>query len=132
MMRSTSQSSRSCNRSHLHESLGRNLNRVRTGKVPHWYGCGMRPILRWSGTETNPERPFFGCPNYNTSENRWCELFVWTNDEEEDMTERHENENSIEYWKMNVGQKISAIEAEIRILKIWNIVVIGYGLGVGN
>ncbi|QHO45095.1 Zinc finger GRF-type protein [Arachis hypogaea] len=142
MMRSTSQGSGSCNRSHSHGSLERNPNRARSGKVPHWCGCGMRPVLRWSGTEANPERPFFGCPNYNSSGNRWCELFVWANGvEEEDMIGRHETENSIEYWKMNVGWKISAIEAEIRNLKIWNstlsfflvlfvVVAIGYALGV--
>ncbi|QHN97657.1 Zinc finger GRF-type protein [Arachis hypogaea] len=132
MMRSTSQCSGSCNRSHSHGSLDRNPNRARSGKVPHWCGCGMRPVLRWSGTEVNPERPFFGCPNYNTSGNRWCGLFVSTNVVEEDMTGRRENENSIEYWKMNVGWKISAIEAEIRILKVWNIIAIGYALGVGK
>ncbi|XLR35910.1 hypothetical protein S83_063810, partial [Arachis hypogaea] len=54
-----------------------------------------------------------------TSRNRWCRLFVWANGmEEEDMTGKHETENSIEYWKMNMGWMISAIEAEIRILKV--------------
>ncbi|QHO08241.1 Zinc finger GRF-type protein [Arachis hypogaea] len=108
-MRSTCQNFESCNRSHSHGSLGKNLNRARSGKV-HWCGCGMRPVLRWSGIETNPERPFFGCPNYNTSRNRWCGLFVWTNGkEEEDMTDRHENKNSIEHWNMNVVVVISYV-----------------------
>ncbi|XLR10612.1 hypothetical protein S83_038550, partial [Arachis hypogaea] len=53
-----------------------------------------------------------------TAGNRWCGIFVWTNDKEEEyMIRRHENKNSIEHWKMNVGWRISAIEAEIRILE---------------
>ncbi|QHO20094.1 Zinc finger GRF-type protein [Arachis hypogaea] len=32
---------------------------------PEWCGCGCRPVLRWSGTESNPNKPFYGCPNYN-------------------------------------------------------------------
>ncbi|MED6201465.1 hypothetical protein PIB30_095347, partial [Stylosanthes scabra] len=43
----------------------------------------MRPILRWSGMKLNPERPFYGCPNYNTTGKRWCRLFVWADGDEE-------------------------------------------------
>ncbi|RYQ86059.1 hypothetical protein Ahy_B10g105724 [Arachis hypogaea] len=28
-------------------------------------GCGSQPVLKWSGTEANPGRPFYGCPNCN-------------------------------------------------------------------
>ncbi|QHO60252.1 Zinc finger GRF-type protein [Arachis hypogaea] len=75
MLKSTSQGSGSCSRSRSHGSVARNPNRARTGKVPHWCNCGMRPVLRWSGTEANSEKPFFRCPNYNTFGKRWCEHF---------------------------------------------------------
>ncbi|RYR10800.1 hypothetical protein Ahy_B05g079283 [Arachis hypogaea] len=32
---------------------------------PEWCGYGCRPVLRWSGTDLNPNKPFYGCPNYN-------------------------------------------------------------------
>ncbi|MED6211152.1 hypothetical protein PIB30_070892 [Stylosanthes scabra] len=50
--------------------------RSRATRVSEWGGCGCRPVLRWSGTESNPNKPFYGCPNYNTSGKRWCRLFV--------------------------------------------------------
>ncbi|MED6125902.1 hypothetical protein PIB30_073038 [Stylosanthes scabra] len=34
-------------------------------KVPQWCRCGLRLVLRWSGTELNLDRPFYGCTNYN-------------------------------------------------------------------
>ncbi|RYR15159.1 hypothetical protein Ahy_B04g071886 [Arachis hypogaea] len=42
---------------------------------PEWCGCGCRPVLRWSGTDLNPNKPFYGCPNYNMD--KWKEM-VWT------------------------------------------------------
>ncbi|MED6179618.1 hypothetical protein PIB30_002443 [Stylosanthes scabra] len=48
---------------------GRHVSWVRTSsgdkgsKVPPW--CGLRPVLRWSSTEQNPDKPFYGCPKYN-------------------------------------------------------------------
>ncbi|MED6174956.1 hypothetical protein PIB30_073915 [Stylosanthes scabra] len=65
MLGSSSHVSGSSSSSRSHESLAKTPNRARSGKVSQWCGCGMRPVLRWSGTESNPERPFFGCPNYN-------------------------------------------------------------------
>ncbi|RYQ95176.1 hypothetical protein Ahy_B08g090237 [Arachis hypogaea] len=78
-------------------------------RLPDRSGCGNRPVLKWSGTEANPGRPFYGCPNYNVSDfylciqlaslliqfvtfllhghemwlqsvgKRWCGLFMWAN-----------------------------------------------------
>ncbi|QHN79047.1 F-box protein [Arachis hypogaea] len=61
----------------------KNAHRDRGGKVPHWCGCGLRPILRWSGTDSNSERPFYGCSNYNTTGKKWCGFFKWADVEEE-------------------------------------------------
>ncbi|RYR47810.1 hypothetical protein Ahy_A07g033774 [Arachis hypogaea] len=57
-------------------SIMRRMNKNRNSRLPEWCGCGSRPVLRWSATDSNPERPFVGCPNYNISK-RWCELFLW-------------------------------------------------------
>ncbi|RYQ84254.1 hypothetical protein Ahy_B10g103367 [Arachis hypogaea] len=66
----------------------RSSNRSRASGVSQWCGCGCRPILRWSTTEANPNKPFFGCPNYNVSGKRWCGLFVWADIGEEDLRGR--------------------------------------------
>ncbi|RYR35113.1 hypothetical protein Ahy_A10g050258 [Arachis hypogaea] len=44
---------------------------------PEWCTCGCRPVLRWSSTYSNPNKPFYGCPNYNTSGKKLCGIFVW-------------------------------------------------------
>ncbi|MED6116732.1 hypothetical protein PIB30_102913, partial [Stylosanthes scabra] len=60
-----SEASGKSSRSRSRNSWARSPGRSRGGKVPQWCGCGMRPVLRWSGTDLNPDRPFYGCPNYN-------------------------------------------------------------------
>ncbi|MED6116549.1 hypothetical protein PIB30_101300 [Stylosanthes scabra] len=110
-------SNNSCNR-RSNGSFARSPNRSRPRKVPHWCGCGMRPILRWSGMDANPERPFFGCPNYNTAGNRWCGLFVWADCEEENgMIGKFDNQNGTDLWKRNLGWRIDNVEDEIGKLK---------------
>ncbi|QHO35586.1 Zinc finger GRF-type protein [Arachis hypogaea] len=72
MLGSSSQGLGSSSRARSHGGWVKNAHRDkgdrgdRGGKVPHWCGCGLRPILRWFGTDSNPERPFCGCSNYNT------------------------------------------------------------------
>ncbi|MED6110942.1 hypothetical protein PIB30_047696 [Stylosanthes scabra] len=107
-------------RSRSHGSLARSPNQARSGKVRHWCGCGMRPVLRWSGTEANPDRPFFGCPNYNIAGKRWCGLFVWADVEEEEcMPGKNEEQYGSEFLKKNLSCRISNIEDLIRKLKRW-------------
>ncbi|MED6135904.1 hypothetical protein PIB30_051058 [Stylosanthes scabra] len=68
-------------------SWARTPSRGRASKVPQWCGCGLRPVLKWLGTVLNPDRPFYGCPKYNTSGQRWCGFFVWADGEEDKGTE---------------------------------------------
>ncbi|QHN97249.1 Zinc finger GRF-type protein [Arachis hypogaea] len=84
MLGSSSQDSGSSSRARLHGGWVKNAHHDRGGKVPHWCGCGSHPILRWSGTDSNLERPFYGCPNYNTAGKRWCGFFKWADVEEEE------------------------------------------------
>ncbi|MED6188082.1 hypothetical protein PIB30_082607, partial [Stylosanthes scabra] len=55
----------SSSQSRTQSAWARTSSRGGGSKVPQWCGCGLRPVLRWSGTELNPDRPFYGCPNYN-------------------------------------------------------------------
>ncbi|RYR47021.1 hypothetical protein Ahy_A07g032923 [Arachis hypogaea] len=77
-------------------------------------GCGTRPVLRWSGTDSNPERPFFGCPNYNVV---W--LFLWVDKilKEDVITCDSRTNPSVdnEKWKMKIS--------EARVLKVGEILV---------
>ncbi|QHO21310.1 Zinc finger GRF-type protein [Arachis hypogaea] len=83
MMSSGSQAAVSSARSRSHGAFMKNLNGGRLGKISDWCGCGIRPVLRWFGTNANPERPFYGCLNYNNFGRMWCSFFMWTNGEEE-------------------------------------------------
>ncbi|RYR37541.1 hypothetical protein Ahy_A09g042417 [Arachis hypogaea] len=80
--------------------------------VPQWYGCGCRPTLRWSTTEANPNKPFFGCPNYNINGKRWCGLFVWADIGEEDLREKVISTVDGDQVRVDLAWKIGKIEAE--------------------
>ncbi|MED6139661.1 hypothetical protein PIB30_085958 [Stylosanthes scabra] len=86
-------------------------------------GCSSRSrssILQWSGTELNPDRPFYGCPNYNTSGQRWCDLFVWADGEEDEgMAGKTQCETKVDQVKINLGCRVSKPEDDIRVLKCW-------------
>ncbi|QHO02181.1 Zinc finger GRF-type protein [Arachis hypogaea] len=87
MLGSSSQGSGNSSRTRSHSGWVKNTHRDRGdrgGKVPHWCSCGLRPILWWTGTNSNPERPFYGCSNYNTTGKRWCDFFNWADVEKEE------------------------------------------------
>ncbi|RYR32406.1 hypothetical protein Ahy_A10g046980 [Arachis hypogaea] len=73
------------------------------------------------GTDANPGRPFFGCPNYNSVGKRWCGLFVWANEFYKEGESRGrvvpKNEND-EEWRMNFAWKIGSLESDVRALKL--------------
>ncbi|MED6121899.1 hypothetical protein PIB30_034530 [Stylosanthes scabra] len=79
-----SQGSGCTSRSRSQSSWARTSSRGRRSKVPQWCGYGLRPVLKWSGTELNPNKPFYGCRKYNTCGQTWCGFFVWADDGEED------------------------------------------------
>ncbi|RYR56499.1 hypothetical protein Ahy_A05g022196 isoform B [Arachis hypogaea] len=85
MIGSSSQGSGSSSRSRSHGTWAKTTNRIRTGKPHQWYGCGMRPVLRWSGIDANPERSFL--VSLQTAGKIWCGLFVWTDEEDEVMVD---------------------------------------------
>ncbi|RYR49839.1 hypothetical protein Ahy_A07g036351 isoform A [Arachis hypogaea] len=61
-MASASNAAGSLNNPRLFRSIMRRMNRNRDL-------CGLRPVLRWSTTDSNPGRPFVG--------KKWCGLFLW-------------------------------------------------------
>ncbi|MED6135530.1 hypothetical protein PIB30_047343 [Stylosanthes scabra] len=112
-----SQASGNSSRSRSQSSWAKSPRRSRGGKVPQWCHCGMRLVLRWYGTDLNPDRPFYGCPKYNTSGNQWCGVFEWANcEDDENMVVRAQSETNP--MKMSLGFRVSKLEAEVRGLKI--------------
>ncbi|MED6118443.1 hypothetical protein PIB30_002696 [Stylosanthes scabra] len=107
-------------RSRGQSSWARTPSRGRASKVPEWCGCGLRPVLKWSGTELNPDRPFYGCPKYNTSGQRWCGFFVWADGGEDEGTEGRANfDTKVDPLKINLGNRVSKLEDELRVIKCW-------------
>ncbi|RYR12007.1 hypothetical protein Ahy_B04g069521 [Arachis hypogaea] len=101
-------------------STTRMRSRTRPSQVLERCGCGCRPVLRWSETTTNPNKLFFGCPNYNTRGKIWCEFFLWADDVEEE--EEHEGRVDTtavdnEQVRVNLAWKIEKLEAEVRTQK---------------
>ncbi|RYR42637.1 hypothetical protein Ahy_A08g039099 [Arachis hypogaea] len=83
-------------------SCGRKTTRSSHERVPDKCGCGSRPVLKWSRTEANPGRPFYGCPNYNSVGKRWCGLFMWA-DKVADEEEENDRDNfgfEMEEWRI--------------------------------
>ncbi|QHO54433.1 Zinc finger GRF-type protein [Arachis hypogaea] len=65
-MASASNAAGSSNNLRSFGRIMRRMNRNKESCLLEWCGCGSRPVLRWSRTDSNPGRPFMGCPNYNT------------------------------------------------------------------
>ncbi|QHN78454.1 Zinc finger GRF-type protein [Arachis hypogaea] len=76
VMASTNNAAGSSNNPRSLESIMRRMNRNRDLRLPERCGCGSRLVLRWLATNSNPGRPFVGCPNFNTADKRWCRLFL--------------------------------------------------------
>ncbi|QHN87129.1 Zinc finger GRF-type protein [Arachis hypogaea] len=95
----------------------RNNVRSRHSAVPEWCGCGCRPVLRWSGTKTHLNKPFFGCPNYN-ADSVHDEVPVKSDEEDE-----HGG------MKMNIAWKVDKLEADVKNVKVM-VQVLGLGVFV--
>ncbi|RYR56421.1 hypothetical protein Ahy_A04g017276 [Arachis hypogaea] len=89
------------------DNWARSQSRNRSARVPEWCGCGYRPILRWSGTESNSNKPFFGYPNYNIRKKTWCE--------ESAGIEDYDRVNG--RMKMNLAWRVGRLENDVRSQK---------------
>ncbi|RYR67130.1 hypothetical protein Ahy_A03g013385 [Arachis hypogaea] len=62
--------------------------------------------FRWSETYSNPIKPFFSCPNYNTNGKRWCGLFVWTDTGQDEPLEKSKSYEDNHEVKMNFDWRL--------------------------
>ncbi|RYR07376.1 hypothetical protein Ahy_B05g074718 [Arachis hypogaea] len=82
----------------------------------------LTPLVTWpnvatldtltSTTEANPNKPFFGCPNYNVNGKRWCDLFVWADIGEEDLEERVISTVDGDQARVDLAWRVGKLEAE--------------------
>ncbi|RYQ94497.1 hypothetical protein Ahy_B08g089411 [Arachis hypogaea] len=84
-------------------STTRTWSWTRPSRVPERCGCGCRLVLGWSGANTNPDKPFFDCSNYNA----------------DDVEEEEEHEGRVdataidnEQVRVNLAWRIGKLEAE--------------------
>ncbi|RYR06614.1 hypothetical protein Ahy_B05g073923 [Arachis hypogaea] len=86
----------------------RTQNRSRRSGVPEWCGCGCRPDLRWSGIDSNPNKLFFSCPNYNV------------NTGQDEPVEKPESYGDNHEVKMNFDWRLGRLEEDVRNKKLVN------------
>ncbi|RYQ96734.1 hypothetical protein Ahy_B08g092596 [Arachis hypogaea] len=95
---------------------GSSTNPRSFGSIMRRMNRNREALLRWSGTNSNPGRPFLGCPNYNTVGKKWCRLFLWVDKVlEEDVIvcddrTRHSVDNK--EWNMKIAWKF---EMQIKV-----------------
>ncbi|RYQ96576.1 hypothetical protein Ahy_B08g092375 [Arachis hypogaea] len=78
---------------------------IRLG-LPKWCSCGYWPILRWSGTDSNPNKPFYDSPNYNADSE---------NDEHVDKSESSGDDYQV---KVNFDWRLWRLEEDVRMQKV--------------
>ncbi|QHO27633.1 uncharacterized protein DS421_7g209730 [Arachis hypogaea] len=88
--------------------------------------CGLKTVIKKSGTAENPNRLFHACPRYRKGSH--CNYFKWVDDDEfkavgvcgtkkdagADMKVEGENDE----WRVKVAWKLGTLEAEVRVLKL--------------
>ncbi|KAF5464644.1 hypothetical protein F2P56_014705 [Juglans regia] len=72
--------------------------------------CEVQAILRYSNTKENPERPFLGCPKYNTKGLPYCKYFKWADIElQEYANELLRKEEELEKRLFNVEIQVTEL-----------------------
>ncbi|CAN1782463.1 hypothetical protein LINPERHAP1_LOCUS15842, partial [Linum perenne] len=51
---------------------------VQSTEIPCF--CGVAAVVRRSRTSMNPDRAFYGCPNWDSKKKRGCGFFKWCDD----------------------------------------------------
>ncbi|RYR46887.1 hypothetical protein Ahy_A07g032746 [Arachis hypogaea] len=96
----------------------RTQTKSRRSVPPEWYDCGCRPVLRCSGTDMNLNKPFYSCPNYNTSKKRWCGLLVWADSVNEEQVDKSESCGDDYEVKMNFDWRLRRLEEDVHIQQV--------------
>ncbi|RYR28212.1 hypothetical protein Ahy_B01g052330 [Arachis hypogaea] len=82
----------------------RTQTKSKRSALPEWCGCGCRPVLRWSSTDSNPNKPFYGCHNNNVDS---------VNEEQVEKSESCGDE-----VKINVDWRLRRLEEDVQMQKV--------------
>ncbi|RYQ83030.1 hypothetical protein Ahy_B10g101643 [Arachis hypogaea] len=88
--------------------------------------CGLKTVIKKSGTAENPNRLFHASPRYRKGSH--CNYFKWVDDDEfevvgvcgtkKDAGADMEVEGEYDEWRVKVAWKLGTVEAEVRALKL--------------
>ncbi|QHN94407.1 uncharacterized protein LOC110265162 [Arachis ipaensis] len=89
--------------------------------------CGIHAILFLSSTQSNPNRLFFGCPNFKTAESH-CKYFLWLDEyvsqfEEEQINDdslygRNPKQNHLLDTTISLEEKVTKLEDRVSGLEL--------------
>ncbi|QHO53472.1 uncharacterized protein DS421_2g48260 [Arachis hypogaea] len=84
--------------------------------------CGIHAILFMSSTQSNPNRLFFGCPNFKTAESH-CKYFLWL-DEYVSLFEEEEINDDNLYGRSPKQNHLldAAVSMEMKVTKLEDII----------
>ncbi|XP_057750685.1 uncharacterized protein LOC130969111 [Arachis stenosperma] len=88
--------------------------------------CGLKAVIKKSGTAENPDRLFHACPRYRNDSH--CNYFKWVdNDDYEGVAESGTKkdygaelqvESDYDEWRLKVAWRLDSLEAEVKALKL--------------
>ncbi|XP_015946877.1 mitochondrial import receptor subunit TOM20 isoform X1 [Arachis duranensis] len=87
--------------------------------------CGLKTLIKKSGTSQNSDRLFHTCPKYQKGSH--CNFFKWVEENKHAFVAEGPKgvletdvklEIDYENWKVKLARRISSLEAEVRVLKM--------------
>ncbi|QHO47967.1 putative protein-like [Arachis hypogaea] len=88
--------------------------------------CGLKAVIRKSGTTENPDRLFRACPRYWKGSH--CNYFKWVEDDEyegvgqggmkKDYGAELQVNSDCDEWRLKVAWRLGSLEAEVKALKM--------------
>ncbi|RYR38173.1 hypothetical protein Ahy_A09g043141 [Arachis hypogaea] len=85
--------------------------------------CGLKTVIKKSGTRENPDRLFHACPRYRKGNH--CNYFRWAEDNEYEGLEHlgevktdAEMESDAAFFNHNISWRMMSLEAEVKALRM--------------
>ncbi|RYQ85674.1 hypothetical protein Ahy_B10g105256 [Arachis hypogaea] len=110
-----------------HESNGSSSSmRMRRKSHEEACFCGLKVVIKKSGTAENPDRLFYACSRYQKGNHcnyfKWvdgddCEVVVEAGAKEDSKTEL-QVESEYAEWRVKEAWRMGSLEAEVRYLKL--------------
>ncbi|RYQ97413.1 hypothetical protein Ahy_B08g093456 [Arachis hypogaea] len=101
---------------------------MRTRRKTHGESCfcGLKDVIKKSGTTENSDRLFHECPRYRKGSH--CNYFKWVDDDDyqgvteggtkKDYQTDLQVESDYDEWRLKVAWRLGSLEAEVKALKL--------------